>query len=40
MTFSTGFLGFLIYGSLVWCAISAIGLSAFLVKDLVRGEVW
>lgn len=40
MNFSTGFLNLLIYGSLVWCAVSAIGLSAYLVRDLLKGEVW
>ncbi|WP_268872977.1 hypothetical protein [Croceicoccus estronivorus] len=40
MTFSPGFLGLLVYGSLIWCALSAIGLTAFLVRDLMRGEVW
>lgn len=40
MSFSPGFLGFLVYGALVWCALSALGLSFFLVRDLMRGEVW
>lgn len=40
MTFSPGFMELLIYGSLIWCAVSAIGLAAFLVRDLKRGEVW
>ncbi|WP_281276777.1 hypothetical protein [Alteraurantiacibacter aquimixticola] len=40
MTFSSGFLTLLVYGSLVWCAISALGLAAMLIKDLLRGESW
>ena len=40
MTFSASFLSVLIYGSLILCAVSAIGLTAFLVKDLLKGEVW
>ncbi len=40
MNFSSGFLTILVYVSLVWCAISAIGLTAMLIKDLLRGESW
>ncbi|WP_276306915.1 hypothetical protein [Novosphingobium sp. PC22D] len=40
MTFSIGFLEVIIYGSLGWCALSVIGLSATLVRDIVRGETW
>ena len=40
MTFSSDFLGLLIYGALGWCALSAVGLAVFLLRDLARGEVW
>ena len=40
MTFSAGFLSFLVYGSLIWCGASALGLGALLVRDIVRGESW
>lgn len=40
MTFSTGFLGFIVYGALIWCAISALGLAALLIRDLSKGDVW
>ncbi len=40
MTFSSGFLTFLVYGALIWCAISSLALGAMLVRDLMRGESW
>lgn len=40
MTFSEGFLEILIYGSLAWCAVSAIALGAMLVRDGKSGEIW
>ena len=40
MTFSPGFLSFLVYLSLAWCAVSAVGLMGMLVRDLMRGESW
>lgn len=40
MTFSGGFLAVIIYGALIWCALTASGLVALLVKDLLRGETW
>ncbi|MEZ5743428.1 MAG: hypothetical protein R3D89_06805 [Sphingomonadaceae bacterium] len=40
MTFSSGFLSILVYGALIWCALSAIGLGALLVRDMSRGESW
>ncbi|MEJ2409568.1 MAG: hypothetical protein P8Y58_03310 [Novosphingobium sp.] len=40
MNFSAGFLSVLVYGSLAWCAVTALGLSTLLVRDLMRGDVW
>lgn len=40
MTFSTGFLTAIVYGSLAWCATTGIALAALLVRDLVKGETW
>lgn len=40
MIFSQEFLSFLIYGSLVWCGVSALGLGAMLVRDGKSGEIW
>jgi hypothetical protein len=40
MTFSTTFLSVIVYGSLAWCAITAVGLGALLLRDIVRGEIW
>ncbi|WP_281179986.1 hypothetical protein [Croceicoccus bisphenolivorans] len=40
MTFSPGFLEVLIYGSLVWCAVSGIGLAVMLLRDGKSGEIW
>lgn len=40
MTFSQGFLEVLIYGSLVWCGVSALALAAMLVRDGKSGEIW
>jgi uncharacterized protein YuzB (UPF0349 family) len=38
--FSTGFLTVLVYGSLIWCAISSTALLAMLVQDLLKGSTW
>ncbi|WP_268740393.1 hypothetical protein [Novosphingobium beihaiensis] len=40
MMFSAGFLSVLVYGSLAWCAVTALGLGTLLVRDIVRGETW
>lgn len=40
MTFSSQFLSILVYGSLAWCAITAVGISALLLRDIARGETW
>ncbi len=40
MTFSTHFLSVLVYGSLAWCTVTALGLGTLLVRDIVRGEAW
>ena len=40
MTFSEGFLSVLIYGSLIWCGLSALGLAAMLIRDDKSGEIW
>lgn len=40
MTFSVGFLEFLVYGSLAWCAMTAVGLGALLVRDARKGHIW
>jgi uncharacterized protein YuzB (UPF0349 family) len=38
--FSSGFLTVLVYGALVWCAISSVALLAMLVRDLMQGKTW
>ena len=38
--FSTQFLTVLVYGSLVWCAISSTALMLMLVRDLLKGTTW
>jgi|TARA_E500000305_G_scaffold38708_1_gene29667 hypothetical protein len=38
--FSAGFLEVLVYGSLGWCALSALGLLTMLVRDLTKGATW
>lgn len=40
MTFSTTFLAVIVYGALCWCAVTAVGLGALLVRDLSKGETW
>lgn len=40
MTFSATFLETIVYGALVWCGLSALGLGAMLVRDIARGESW
>lgn len=38
--FSAAFLSLLVYGALVWCAVSAAALIGLLVRDLLRGTSW
>jgi len=38
--FSADFLTMLVYGSLIWCTLSAIALGVMLLRDLLRGESW
>jgi len=38
--FSAEFFSLLVYGSLGWCALSAIALLVMLVRDLARGATW
>lgn len=38
--FSPAFLAFLIYGALLWCAVSSLALLAMLVRDLLQGRTW
>ena len=38
--FSSGFLTVLVYGALVWCAISSVALLTMLVHDLLQGKTW
>jgi len=38
--FSTGFLSLLVYGALIWCAVSSIALLTMLVRDLLQGSTW
>ena len=38
--FSTEFLTVLVYGSLIWCAVSSTALLVMLVRDLMRGTTW
>lgn len=40
MTFTAGFLEFIVYGSLIWCAGSAIALGGMLLRDIIRKESW
>ena len=38
--FSYEFLSFLVIGSLVWCAVSALALLGLLLRDLMQGSTW
>lgn len=40
MTFSAGFLSFIIYGALIWCALAALALAALLIRDMTKGDIW
>lgn len=40
MSFSQEFLTVLIYGSLIWCGLSALALAVMLVRDGKAGEIW
>ncbi|WP_269430660.1 hypothetical protein [Novosphingobium malaysiense] len=40
MTFSAGFLTIIIYGALIWCALTGLGLATLLVRDLKNGDIW
>lgn len=40
MSFSAGFLAFIIYGALIWTGLAAFGLTALLARDLSKGDVW
>ena len=40
MSFSAQFLEVLIYGALIWCALTAIGLGALLIRDASSGSIW
>ncbi len=40
MTFSAGFLTAIIYGALIWCALTGLGLATLLIRDLKNGEIW
>lgn len=40
MSFSATFLAVIVYGALGWCAVTAVGLGALLVRDISRGETW
>ena len=40
MTFSSTFLTIIVYGALIWCTITGIGLAALLVRDILKGEIW
>ncbi len=38
--FSADFLTVLVYGSLIWCTVSAGALLTMLVRDIAKGESW
>jgi hypothetical protein len=40
MIFSEGFLTAIVYGSLIWCALTALGLAVLLVRDFLSGGTW
>lgn len=40
MSFSAGFLEVIIYGALIWCALTGVGLAALLIRDLSKGNTW
>ncbi|MCT2399938.1 hypothetical protein [Novosphingobium mangrovi (ex Huang et al. 2023)] len=40
MSFSAEFLSTIIYGSLIWCALTGLGLAALLIRDMKNGDIW
>ncbi len=40
MSFSATFLGIIVYGALIWCALTAVGLGALLIRDIAKGDTW
>lgn len=40
MTFSEPFLSAIVYGSLIWCAVTGLGLAGLLIRDLLSGKTW
>ena len=40
MSFSSEFLGFIVYGALICCGLTAIGLGTLLVRDITEGNIW
>lgn len=40
MSFSAGFLEVAVWTALIWCAISALGLGAMLLRDAKAGSIW
>jgi hypothetical protein len=38
--FSSQLLTFLVYGALIWCAVSSVALLGMLVRDLTQGKTW
>lgn len=40
MSFSAEFLAILIYGALIWCAVTALGLGSLLIRDAAKGHIW
>lgn len=40
MIFTEGFLEIIIYGSLLWCGLTGLGLAGLLLRDRARGEIW
>ena len=40
MSFSAPFLSVIVYGALIWCALTALGLAGLLIRDFVKGRIW
>ncbi|HNP25425.1 MAG TPA: hypothetical protein PKM20_01665 [Nitrosomonas sp.] len=40
MIFSAGFLTFLVYGALGWCAATGIILMIMLLEEWMKGKLW
>jgi len=40
MSFSAGFLEFIIYAALIWCSLTGLGLAVLLIRDLAKGNIW